>query len=1166
MTFIASVSRGVLGALVVSAHALITGIDWADFFLNGTVDNAQYCRQYKYNPVLFVVTKTFSQRMSTIAFLIMAVSVYFSGQQWLVRSEEIVETTRRLLADCIRLRHNEVHRASLPMEDEPAAHHRPALLPRPAAAFAPQPFPPLPRLPYHPPPVRHHAPFPLAPPAPPFGGHPDVYAQYLFAYPYGSLYDERPQRVPRPAPPPVVAVNQNPGPVQMDEETVPRGWSVERVVCGPANPVNAAASQAPISSAATTVRVTKSKVKRERRKAEAVSAAAAGVQREDSGERRLREFGEEMRRFVEDTTGVKIIRNAAAPPPAKPVKNPAPKLRRIFPAYKGAGKRQDTEKTVSGTLVINSKSPTQAYVRVPGQDKGDINICCKEDRNRALNGDEVLVEIFPRRDWKIRGEYLNALQEKLGIHDVELGEAVKKEDILRAVRAVRAPTSDYSEPSSQGTEPEATAAAAAEKTAGKTKKKAAYTAGGQSQGGKWMDIAVQLIGLQNIPPEWLQRTGKVINLIQPKGTRQAVGRIVRSKKQPKTPSVPSPEAGDAPGAAYVLEPLDARMPLIDIAAQDFPTELLLEWQRAPAGLFLGEISQWSEFQASPTGRVLKSIGEAASIASWTTHILTENSVEDVDFEPELLADFVANAPWTFTPEELAARTDLRDHCIFTIDPPDARDLDDAVSCAALGGGLFRVGVHIADVTAVLPENSALDLFARRRATSVYLVHRVVHMLPSQLINQLCSLDPGAERRCFSAVFVLTEEGEMVEYELLRGIMRSRAKLSYLQAQNVIDEPVGAVQRMAGLIPSHSWEEADTICRTILDVARITQAMRRRRFAAGALAIEQPEFRFRLDAAGMPCAMQRQEHWTSCQLIEELALLTNMVVAKRIQDDFPETALLRRHPAPFTAPLEELQRHCRLLELPMDVSSAAAIQRCLSSITAAQPQLQPVLSSLCARAMKLAEYLCPGPGGGRPDDEGHCEPADTWHYALGVAHYTHMTSPIRRYADILVHRFLSASLGTSPPPALSLEELKDIARNCNEKKLNARKCQEGSWDLFFGLFLKEHGPLREEGVVVGVHAAGLAVDVLVGRLALTQRIFVKKEASVKAVKHRVDGMKRNLLDVVWQGREGGPEGLGVWSRVGVRLFVKVDEKDPDPRNILFALEPPTFSSQSAPSHS
>ncbi|OQV15124.1 DIS3-like exonuclease 2 [Hypsibius exemplaris] len=669
-----------------------------------------------------------------------------------------------------------------------------------------------------------------------------------------------------------------------------------------------------------------------------------------------------------------------------------------------------------GTLVISQKSPIKpTFAFLERSPNDDINIANVLQRNRALSGDVVVVEIAPRTEWK-------------------------------------------------------------------------------NQGQKWMNILMENMDLADAPEQWLQKTGKVVCIVEASGTRQLVGKL---GKVPTTNGVINP-------VVFRLSPTDSRMPDVSIRANEVPADLLplLDSKKyLKEQLFLVDIMEWPETHSLPYGRIVKPIGVVGDVDTYTASILVENCIDETD----------------------AGRQDFRGDCVFTIDPPDAKDLDDAVSCHALGNGIYSVGVHIADVSFYIAEGTPIDLYARQRGTSVYLVNK--------MIESVCSLDPGVE--------ATYRVGPVYDHGKWRGLgplldawsHPSCAKLSYETAQKnhwTIDDPY----QVPTVALSASPCEADAIRQTILFLFNITQSLRRQRFERGGLRIDQPEFRFDLDGNGLPVAMVERDRFASCQLIEELALLTNMATAGIIREHFPEIALLRRHPSPMQSGLLNLQKFCHMNNLDMWIDTSKSIQMSMSNIVALEPRLDPILSYLCAKPMKLAEYVCTG------------QEIDTWHYALNVEEYTHMTSPIRRYPDIVVHRLLLAALGYTARPQISPDEMQAIADQCNARKISAGRCQEASLNLFLGLFIQRSGPMLEDGVVVAVYPHSLSVEILVPRLGFVERVFCQRAEFVTNVCHRSAGRSepgsvgpRSYLELNWAKKQlKGVLKLGVMTRVPVVLSV------------------------------
>ncbi|KAJ1973834.1 hypothetical protein H4R35_003906, partial [Dimargaris xerosporica] len=420
-------------------------------------------------------------------------------------------------------------------------------------------------------------------------------------------------------------------------------------------------------------------------------------------------------------------------------------------------------------------------------------------------------------------------------------------------------------------------------------------------------------------------------------------------------------------------------------------------------------------------------------------------------------------------KELTERVDLRHERIVTIDPKTAKDLDDAVSCRRLPNGNLAVGVHIADVSYFMPLHTALDYEARRRATSVYLVDGVIPMLPAVLCEQLCSLRPGVDRLAFSVLWEISPNGHVISRRFQRSIIHSCAQLAYEEAQAVVEGQSLDHSRVYG---SHNPVDIEYDIRALFQLSLV---LRRRRFDKGALAINSIRLHFDLDAHGNPVDCYPYDIKDSNRLIEEFMLLANTTVATAIRDYFPDHALLRRHPPPVTRALDKFESYVKRLGYTLDTSSSGALHRSFDAI--ADPKAQELLKLMAIKPMSRARYFCAG-----------CTPADIYdHYALHEPLYTHFTSPIRRYADVIVHRLLAHMLDTrtqSPPVPFAMDSalIETIAVHCNKKEM-ARAAQDRSIYLYLVQYLaqqikaRDGRPLQCEACVLEVTAERMEVVVL-----------------------------------------------------------------------------------------
>ncbi|XP_077725366.1 DIS3-like exonuclease 2 isoform X6 [Canis aureus] len=594
------------------------------------------------------------------------------------------------------------------------------------------------------------------------------------------------------------------------------------------------------------------------------------------------------------------------------------------------------------------------------------------------------------------------------------------------------------------------------------------------------------------PEKSLQRSAKVVYISEKKHSRAATGflKLLADKNSELF-------------RKYALfSPSDHRVPRIYVPLKDCPQDFVTRPKDYANTLFICRIVDWKEDSNFALGQLAKSLGQAGEIEPETEGILTEYGVDFSDFSSEVLDCLPQGLPWTIPPEEFSKRRDLRKDCIFTIDPSTARDLDDALSCKPLADGNFEVGVHIADVSYFVPEGSPLDKVAAERATSVYLVQKVVPMLPRLLCEELCSLHPMSDKLTFSVIWTLTPEGKILGEWFGRTIIRSCTKLSYEHAQSMIESPTEKIpeEELPPISPEHTSEE---VHRAVLNLHKIAKELRKQRFVDGALRLDQLKLAFTLDhETGLPQGCHIYEYRDSnnldallkgsCspaaertrvslgRLVEEFMLLANMAVAHKTHRTFPERALLRRHPPPQTKMLNDLMEFCDQMGLPMDFSSAGALNKSLTETFGDDKYSlarKEVLTNMCSRPMQMALYFCSGV----LQDQ-----AQFRHYALNVPLYTHFTSPIRRFADVLVHRLLAAALGYRELPDMEPDTLQKQADHCNDRRMASKRVQELSTGLFFAILVKESGPLESEAMVLGV--LNQAFDVLVLRYGVQKRIY------------------------------------------------------------------------------
>uniref|UniRef100_A0A8C2WLH2 DIS3-like exonuclease 2 n=1 Tax=Cyclopterus lumpus TaxID=8103 RepID=A0A8C2WLH2_CYCLU len=697
---------------------------------------------------------------------------------------------------------------------------------------------------------------------------------------------------------------------------------------------------------------------------------------------------------------------------------------------------------IQGQLRINPKKYHEAFIPSP-DDARDIFLDGIVTRNRALNGDIVVVRLLPREQWKVDDTYQS-------MYNIFF---VCKPHVLNVDISL---------------------------------------------------ITGSILAAQesNTHCRVCQRMMNVVYIVEKKHSRAVTGFL---KFLP-----------DKPFAMF--SPVDHRVPRINILLADCPQDFISRPVDFAVTLFICRITNWAADSNFAEGQLAKTLGQAGEIEPETEGILIEYEVDFSEFSDEVLNCLPKNLPWTIPAEQMRLRKDLRKECIFTIDPATARDLDDALSCKLLPDGNFEVGVHIADVSYFVGENNALDTIAGQRATSVYMVQKVIPMLPRMLCEELCSLNPLTDRLTFSVIWILTPQGEILTQWFGRSVICSCVKLSYDDAQSMIDAPE-KIFTAEELPPSDPEHPIDEIHQAVLNLHSIAKNMRTSRFTAGSLRLDQLKLAFALDKETMmPQGCYIYEYKDSNKLVEEFMLLANTAAAIHIHKSFPQLSLLRRHPPPKAKMADELQELCDQLGINIDLSSAGSLH--VSTRNTANV-------FRCSFSDQMALYFCSGVLGDEPLFS---------HYALNVGLYTHFTSPIRRYADLIVHRLLAASLDCGPSLGLSKEDVQKQASHCNDKKTVSKRVQELSSELFFGVYVKDCGPLESKAMVMGV--LDQSFDVLVLQYAVQKRVYCKSVPGLKSFHHHKVG-KKSELTLVWSSED--PEKAPVEQEIALFTLVEVQLK-------------------------
>ena len=566
---------------------------------------------------------------------------------------------------------------------------------------------------------------------------------------------------------------------------------------------------------------------------------------------------------------------------------------------------------------------------------------------------------------------------------------------------------------------------------------------------------------------------------------------------------------DSHGMSVLVCPIEKRYPMVRIQTRQAQT---LQDKRIVVA-----IDAWSSDSVYPEGHYIKTLGDIGDRDVETEVLIIENDINTAPFTPAVHA-CVPPLPWQVTGQDLAdpCRKDFRELPVCSVDPPGCKDIDDALHIRKLPNGHLELGVHIADVTHFVQPGSAMDVEASARATTTYLVQRRIDMLPKPLTEDICSLRANVERLAFSVIWEITENAEILSTSFTKSVIKSRAALTYAEAQARIDD-----DRLQ-----------DEITTNLRMMNKIAKKLRRARMDKGALELASPEVKFEIDTETQdPLDVGMYQLRETNQMVEEMMLLANCSVAERCLQSFPSNSLLRRHPVPPPRQFEPLLKAAGAVGISIDVETSKSLAQSLDkAVRNDDPYFNKLIRILATRCMTQAIYF----------SSGEVSRPEYHHYGLAAPLYTHFTSPIRRYADVVVHRVLMAVLGlqTLPDSLRDRGFMHQVVDNLNVRHKNAQHAGRASVDLHTLIYFNGKETIadarvtkvKSNGVVVFVPKFGLEGSVLLkdeGSLILdeeSQSLKSKKDGSMIykifdccAVKIRVEegfGRRRSLtLDLV-----------------------------------------------------
>ncbi|KAI9777811.1 MAG: exosome catalytic subunit dis3 [Peltula sp. TS41687] len=654
-----------------------------------------------------------------------------------------------------------------------------------------------------------------------------------------------------------------------------------------------------------------------------------------------------------------------------------------------------------GIFNVSLYNYLEGSVHVPAFEKS-LLILGRENINRAIQGDVVVVEVLPKDQWRSPS---SKIIEEETVNKDDNAEAEEGESVITE-RERRLLQEEVKRVHGQGNEgmPQPTA-----RVVGVTKR------------------------------NWRQYVGHV--------DPSSVSQTAKQSRKHQT---------------IFLVPMDKRIPKIRLRTRQ-------------AGELLGKrvvvtIDSWDRESRYPVGHFVRSLGDLETKAAETEALLLEYDVQYRPFPKSVLDCLPPEGhDWRVPTEETEAgwqgRMDLRDLLVCSIDPPGCQDIDDALHARPLPNGNFEVGVHIADVSHFVKPNNAMDAEASARGTTVYLVDKRIDMLPMLLGTDLCSLKPYVERFSFSTMWEISPNADVISTTFTKSVIRSREAFSYEQAQKRIDDR----------------SQQDDLTQGMRRLMSLSKKLKKKRMKAGALNLASPEVRIQMESeTSDPVDVETKKMLDTNSLVEEFMLLANISVAQKIHEVFPQTALLRRHPPPPKTNFDELSLQLKTKrDLALDVSSSKALAQSLDQcIDPDEPYFNTLVRIMATRCMMSAEYFCAGT---------HSAP-EFRHYGLATDIYTHFTSPIRRYADLVVHRQLSFTLAqsssgsqTSPSSSSSLQtksSLKGVCQNLNTRHRNAQQASRASIEHHVAQAIrKRRAPIeQEEAFVIKVFSNGFVVHV------------------------------------------------------------------------------------------
>lgn len=543
---------------------------------------------------------------------------------------------------------------------------------------------------------------------------------------------------------------------------------------------------------------------------------------------------------------------------------------------------------------------------------------------------------------------------------------------------------------------------------------------------------------------------------------------------------------------HIFIPLEKRIPKVKIETRQ--AKILMNKR------IIVRIDNWPRNSIYPLGHYVEILGEIGDKETETKAILIEHDIPHQSF-PQAVLECLPSLPWIITDKDIKSRTDLRNLEICSIDPPGCTDIDDALHCHQLSNGNYEVGVHIADVSHFIIPSTAIDDEAALRGNTVYLVDKRIDMVPELLSSNLCSLRANEDRFAFSCIWELDSEANIVKTSFLKSIIKSKAAFTYEEAQCIIDDK----------------KNISNLAKSLRKLNVLAKILRKKRIDNGALTLASTEIKFSLDEETHdPISTVDKQFRETNSLVEEFMLLANISVARYIVENFPEFSLLRRHPIPPTGNFESLIKAGLAKDFIIEVEDGKKLAESLENcILPDNPYFNTMMRMKATRCMTQALYFC----------SGTLSEKEYFHYGLAVSIYTHFTSPIRRYADIIVHRLLAAALGVAAthPTLVNKKGLQELCNKLNYRHKKAQDAGRSSVNLYMHLLLKDK-MIEENGYIFSVGEHSLII--LLPKYGLETKLKLRTESKVSIFTYNEQEMSQTAEGIT----------LKIFDPVTVQIFI------------------------------